>query len=159
MAFQGARTDWPFEEVYTPAREAFQRELFDGHPLVGVLKCRLVDCAKGYVRIDLPWQYELSNYGAGMHGGIVAAMVDSVAGQAVLTVLRPAHHLATVHMDTRYLRPFREGSMRCEGTVIKWGRLCHVAATLSAGDKKVATGSAIIAIVDAGAAGTWTAPG
>ena len=74
-------------------------------------------------------------------------MVDSAAGQALLTTLRPEFTLATSQMETRYLRSFREGTAIARGEVIKHGkRVCYVEVTIRANDERLIRGSAVMNI-------------
>ena len=141
--------DWPFQEVYDAQRNQFQRSVFQAHPLVGHLDFQYGDAKKGYFRIDIPWQENLSNYGQEMHGGIHAVLVDSVSGQAIYSLLKKDFGLSTVSLNTQYHRPFKKGVMKAEGWVTRWGRnVCHTQAKLSVDDLVIAEGSTVYSIFE-----------
>lgn len=63
------------------------------------------DRQNGQVRaeITLPESYE--SYPGVVHGGIVAAILDEVAGRAVLLQTSDEHLMATLRLTVRYRRP------------------------------------------------------
>jgi uncharacterized protein (TIGR00369 family) len=60
----------------------------------------------------------------GMHGGIIATLLDSAAGGAVQTTLAVGEGLATLDLTVKYINPVNAGSgtLLCEGTVINKGK-------------------------------------
>jgi acyl-coenzyme A thioesterase PaaI-like protein len=55
-----------------------------------------------------PWQ-----------GGMLAALVDVAAGQALRTTLRSDYHAVTVHLDAKYFLPIATGRAFAEGPVVR----------------------------------------
>ncbi|RMF12072.1 MAG: PaaI family thioesterase [Candidatus Dadabacteria bacterium] len=143
-------SEWPFETELSPEKIDYQSRIFARHPLFRLLNFSEAEYAYGFCRFGLPWQEQLSNYGQEMHGGMASTMIDTATGQAIFTALKRGWRLTTVHLDTRFFRPFREGVLIAEGRVNKWGRsLCHAEATLTCGDEVIAQGAAIYAIIPA----------
>ena len=141
---------WPFETELNQEKIDYQSKIFANHPLFRLLGFTPAEYELGVARFGLPGREDLSNYGFELHGGMHATMIDTATGQAIFTGLKRGYRLTTVHLDTRYFRPFREGEMRAEGRVIKWGRsICHAEAELTVGDELIAKGTSIYAIIDA----------
>jgi len=57
-----------------------------------------------------------------VHGGILAAMVDTAAALAAYSVLPQGAEIATVQLSINYLAPVPEGRVRAAGKVLRVGR-------------------------------------
>jgi uncharacterized protein (TIGR00369 family) len=55
-------------------------------------------------------------------GGMLATLVDTVAGQALRTTLKDDHDAVTIHPDTKCFRPISEERVFAEGVVVRKGR-------------------------------------
>lgn len=72
-----------------------------------------------------------------MHGGVIVAMLDSVAGSAIHTTLPAGVGYTTVSINTSFLRAVRgdTGVLRAEGRLLRAGRRVALAeAELTAPD-------------------------
>lgn len=81
-------------------------------------------------------EYQYNPIGT-IHGGIIVALLDSVAGSAVHTTLPAGVGYTTVSLNTSFLRTVRAdaGPLRAEGRLIKAGRRVALSeATLSGAD-------------------------
>jgi uncharacterized protein (TIGR00369 family) len=84
---------------------------------------RVVSASDG--RTELLWQPgpPWVNRGGGVFGGIVAAVVDSVAGLALASSFETPPRGATVTMHVDYLRPMAIGvTYTCRGEALRVGR-------------------------------------
>jgi uncharacterized protein (TIGR00369 family) len=70
----------------------------------------------------VPAEYHYNPLGS-VHGGVIAALLDSAAGCAVHSLLPAGTGYTSVDLVTRYLRPVtvRTGRVSAEGTVISRG--------------------------------------
>lgn len=57
-----------------------------------------------------------------VHGGIIAALVDTAGGLAVYMSLPRGMRVATVEMKINYLEPVEKGTLAAEARVIRLGR-------------------------------------
>ncbi len=76
------------------------------------------------VRVSLmPQEFHYNPLGT-MHGGVIAALLDTAAGCAVHATLPPGMGYTSLDLHTRFLRPITvaSGRLRCEGTVTNRGR-------------------------------------
>jgi uncharacterized protein (TIGR00369 family) len=89
-----------------------------------VLGIRCVAVSEGEVSADLTPREDLENLGATIHGGVLAALLDTVMGAALQTRLSAGEKFATIDLKVTYLRPLSQASgvMRATGRVINAGR-------------------------------------
>ncbi len=84
---------------------------------------RIAVVAEGVVELTLvPGEHHLNPLGT-VHGGVIAAMLDTVAGCAVHSVLPAGTGYTSLDLHTRFLRPITPatGRVRAEGTVVSRG--------------------------------------
>jgi uncharacterized protein (TIGR00369 family) len=94
-----------------------------------VLGIRCVAVSEGEVSAELTPREDLENRGGTMHGAVLAALLDTVMGAALHTVLSAGQKFATIDLKVNYLRPLSRASgvMRGTGRVIKaGGRIAYV---------------------------------
>ena len=72
------------------------------------------------VRMDVPEAF-YTPYGA-IHGGVIAALMDTVGGMVVATHLSPADRTATHSFNINYTSFVREKSCRCVGRLLAMAR-------------------------------------
>ncbi len=103
--------------------EAFARQ-FAAHPLHKALGVRLEERHEDFARISItPSAVTQGGVAGGLHGGILAALVDIVMLAALSTVQRPGQEPAgTADLNITYLRPAIGPRIFAEGTVVKRGR-------------------------------------
>jgi uncharacterized protein (TIGR00369 family) len=60
----------------------------------------------------------------GVHGGVIATLLDSAAACSVHSTLAMGEIYTSLDLNTRFLRPvtLESGLLRCEGTVLNRGR-------------------------------------
>jgi len=89
-----------------------------------VLGIRCVAVSEGEVSAELMPGEDLENMGGIMHGGVLAALLDTVMGAALHTRLSAGERFATIDLKVTYLRPLSQASgvMRGTGRVINAGR-------------------------------------
>lgn len=111
----------------------FLRAMRDGaipSPPVGVLLGFEIDVVEpGRVVFGLqPAEHHYNTNGV-VHGGVAAALLDTVTGCAVMTELPFGTNCATLELKVNYIRSLGAGSPRlsCIGTVIHLGRRSAVA--------------------------------
>ncbi|MCZ7630953.1 MAG: PaaI family thioesterase [Microthrixaceae bacterium] len=85
-----------------------------------------------------------------VHGAAVFAMVDTSMGAAVMGMLEPTQRCTTIELQMRFLRPFVEGRLTAETTVIKPGRrVMHLESRVTdQSGRLVATATSSFAVID-----------
>ena len=92
-------------------------------PLVSTLGFTALTVEKGVVTVDLePAEFHLNPLGT-VHGGVVAALLDTACGCAVHSTLPAGTGYTSLDLSTRFLRPVMAGTglIRCTGTVLTSG--------------------------------------
>ncbi|HEX5088960.1 MAG TPA: PaaI family thioesterase [Nocardioides sp.] len=98
-------------------------------PAVRTLGLEPVEANPGRVSFRLdPDEYHLNPFGI-VHGGVLAAVVDTAMGCAVHSLLPPAVGYVTAELSIRFLRPavLSGGPLVCTGEVDHQGRTTMVA--------------------------------
>lgn len=98
-------------------------------PIMNTLAIEPVAAQEGRVSFTLhPEEFHLNPFGM-VHGGVLAAMLDTAMGCAVHSLLPAAVGYATSEMNVRFLRPalLTSGRLLCTGEVIHPGRNTMIA--------------------------------
>ena len=90
-------------------------------------------------------EYHLNPFGI-VHGGVLAALLDTAMGCAVHSLLPPATAYVTGELNVRFLRPavLTGGPLECTGEVVHEGRTTMVtsARVVDEGGRVIAIGGA-----------------
>lgn len=90
-----------------------------------------IDTATGRMRVRFHAKDEFLNRHGTVQGGLLAAMLDSAAGNAVLATLPADLTTVTTRLDTRYVAPAKAGPLVAESWVVRTTeRTVEVAAEL-----------------------------
>lgn len=83
-----------------------------------------------------------------LHGGVVAALLDTVGGAAAWSTIAPEEAVSTVDLTVDYLEPAGLGApLRGEGVVLRKGnRICHVRMSVTQDGVPVAEGRGVYQI-------------
>lgn len=93
-------------------------------PICATLGFRFLEFKEGRAVMELePGEHQYNPIGT-VHGGVIVALLDSVAGSAVHTTLPAGVGYTTVSLNTSFLRPVRAdtGALRAEGVLLRAGR-------------------------------------
>lgn len=93
-------------------------------PICATIGFRFVEFEEGRAVMELePGEHQYNPIGT-VHGGVIVALLDSVAGSAVHTTLPAGVGYTTVSLTTSFLRPVQadSGTLRAEGRLVKAGR-------------------------------------
>lgn len=96
-------SDHPAE--MTPSARLLGRELVSSDALAGEATLRFVA------------REDFTNRHGTVQGGILAAMLDSAAGNAVIATLPPGMTVVTTRLDVRFLRPAAVGNLLASAKV------------------------------------------
>lgn len=102
--------------------EYHQRLLDDGGHFLEQLPMRDVEPLSGDFAMELEVTPFIRNPRGGVQGGIIATLVDIVAGRALLEGLEPGHLLVTAELSVHYLGSTDVGPARAEAFVLRRGR-------------------------------------
>lgn len=115
-------------------------------PAVRTLGIEPVEAHPGRASFTLELgEYHLNPFGI-VHGGVLAALLDTAMGCAVHSLLPPAVGYVTGELNVRFLRPalLTAGPLECTGEVVHQGRNTMVASArvIDANDRVLALAGA-----------------
>lgn len=106
----------------TPHFEQRVRENFDLQPMMKTLGVNLETVEAGKVIFTVQHHNSITQQHGFLHGGGVAAILDSACGYAALSLLGESDEILTVEFKTNFLAPALGETYRFEGCVVKPGR-------------------------------------
>jgi uncharacterized protein (TIGR00369 family) len=112
-----------------PAGESRIRSSFARQGLMATLGATLDSVAAGEVVITLPVRAEVGQQHGFVHAGAVAAIADSAAGYAALTLMPAGTGVLTTEFKINLLSPAAGTRLVARGKVIKAGRTLTLAMT------------------------------
>jgi uncharacterized protein (TIGR00369 family) len=136
---------FPFVPELTPERRTALLACSERYPIFQLLGMRLEDVNTDFARITLTHRLELTNPAGGLHGGIIATMLDTAVGFAIISTLKEGFSLPTISMDVKFHRPLLAGLAIAEGRLERKGRtiLFADARLMSAEGDTLATGTCV----------------
>jgi uncharacterized protein (TIGR00369 family) len=136
---------FPFVRDLPLKRHAELSACASRYPIFNFLGMQIEALEEDFCRIGLTHRLDLTNPMGGLHGGIIAAMLDSAVGLSMAATLKEGFSLATISLDVKFLRPFIEGHALAEARVRRKGRTVLFADTLltDGGGETYATGTCV----------------
>ncbi|MDH6358864.1 PaaI family thioesterase [Parabacteroides sp. PF5-9] len=95
------------------------------NPYVNFLGIEFTVIEAGRVEARMPLQEEQKQYSGVSHGGVLAALADTIAGFAAYTMTPIEKDVLTAEMKVSFLRAAWGKELRAIGYVIKPGRNVH----------------------------------
>ena len=80
-----------------------------------------VRAAGGRSRMELELRSEFMNQRGVSHGGLIAALLDSALGAAVVSAIAPEEWCGTVQLDVQFQAPGRGARLVCSGEMVRRG--------------------------------------
>ena len=115
---------------FTPKDPAFAERIrasFEKQGLMATLGASLLNVAPGAVEIVLTPSDAISQQHGFVHAGAVAAIADSAAGYAALSLMPPGAGVLTAEFKINLLAPAQGDRLVARGRVIKAGRTLTLA--------------------------------
>jgi uncharacterized protein (TIGR00369 family) len=113
----------------------------DPHPPASILLGREVVSVhpeSGLVHLTYTAKPEFANRHGTVQGGMIAAMLDSASGFALMAQLPPELTAVTTRLDTSFLRPARLGKLNATARIVSRDeRTAEVAAEITNADGPV----------------------
>ncbi len=101
-------------------------KLLNESPFYRHLGMEVVEAGEGRARLRLPVKDELKNLYGILHGGVIAALLDSSCSIAVGTLLEPDEAAVTLDQRINYISNVKEGVLYGEGRALHKGRFTGV---------------------------------
>jgi len=108
---------------------ARQRELiwkFSASPIARSFGMSLSYDEEGHAHVHLPYNPDLDHALGGVHGGVIATLLDT-AGWFAAAALHDGVWIATTNLNIHLLEPAAEVDLEAEGRVVRRGRRIDVA--------------------------------
>jgi uncharacterized protein (TIGR00369 family) len=118
-----------------------------------LLGFEVIDSSKDYAVIGLELKEGHLNRNGYVHGGVIMSLLDSACGHAGVYCDVPGNvrRCITISMNTTFIKPARDGTLRTEARVIGRGRkIFFVEATVFDGSTLVATATGTFRYVAGG---------
>jgi uncharacterized protein (TIGR00369 family) len=112
-----------------PAFQARIQASFDKQGLMMSLGARIVLVAPGMVEIDLPVSPAVSQQHGFVHAGALAAIADTAAGYAALSLMPQGVGVLTAEFKINLLAPAKGNRVLARARVIKAGRTLTLSQT------------------------------
>ena len=116
------------EDPHTGPHQVDLAEWIDCAPFEQLLKITIVEAKDGTARLTMPFERQFAQGKGLLHGGALVSLADTAVVMAIKSLLAEDTHFVTVSMETRFLRPVRQGVItalarvdRQEGRTL-WGR-------------------------------------
>ena len=140
-------------EPRDPDFEARVRASFAAQSAMKSLQIQLLDLQPGGVTMQLEKSNHLLQQQGFMHGGVLAAGLDSACGFAALTLSAPSVEVLSIEFKTSFFRPITTDKVKVIGRVIKAGKrvsFCEAEAFSLKGEDEIllAKMSSSVAMVD-----------
>jgi uncharacterized protein (TIGR00369 family) len=136
-----------------PAFQSRVQASFAKQGLMTTLGASIVHVAPGIVEIALPASPSVTQQHGFVHAGAVAAIADTAAGYAALTLMPPGVGVLTTEFKINLVAPATGERVLARGRVIKPGRTLTLAQTevfaeTAAGEKLVALLTATLMTIE-----------
>jgi len=102
---------------------------------------QLTRVALGEVDVSLPYRHDLGQQTGALHAGTVAAIADTAAGLAALSMMPEGSGVASVEFKINFLAPAIGAHFVAKGRVVRAGKTITVstADVIADGERVVAT--------------------
>lgn len=131
-----------------PRIEERLRERAEKNPYVKYLGVEFLLIEEGRVEARMPLTDEQKQYSGVSHGGVLAALADTIAGFAAYTMTPLEKDVLTAEMKISFLRAAWGKELIAKGYVIKPGRNIHFSeCEIFCDDKQVAKASGTFCVV------------
>lgn len=125
------------------------RERSKINPYVNYLGIELLKVEDGLVEARMPLTDEQKQYSGVSHGGVLAALADTIAGYAAYTKTPLEHDVLTAEMKISYLRAAWGKALYAKGYSVKSGRKLHFCeCEIYCDEKLVAKASGTFCVVE-----------
>jgi putative hydrolase of HD superfamily len=91
-------------------------------PFEELLGMDIREAAEGRAVLRMPFVHRLAQGAGLMHGGALVALADTAAAMAAKSILPEGTHFGTISLETRFLRPVRQGVVTAVASVERDGR-------------------------------------
>lgn len=110
-----------YEELAPRFKAAILNWMKTKNPFWSLLGMELVEVKKGWAKVRLPFNENLTNAIGLMHGGAIFSPADSAVGMALVGLVGRNENISTLEMKINYLKPVSGGELISEARIIHKG--------------------------------------
>lgn len=111
--------------TFQPSNPHFQQRVIDSfaqQQVMQTLGAELTKVDAGLVRVELPYQPELTQQHGFLHAGIITTIIDSACGYAAFSLMPDNAQVLSVEFKINLMAPAKGERLIAIGKVIKPGR-------------------------------------
>jgi acyl-CoA thioesterase len=86
-------------------------------PFERLLHIKIVEACGGKATLTMPFLIDFAQGAGLLHGGALVSLADTAVVMAIKSTLPPQTHFATISLETRFLRPVRQGLVTAKARV------------------------------------------
>jgi len=86
-------------------------------PFERLLHMKIVEASGGKATLTMPFLLDFAQGAGLLHGGALVSLADTAVVMAIKSTLPPQTHFATISLQTRFLRPVRQGVITARAQV------------------------------------------
>lgn len=112
----------PSPRIQNPRYESDIRNSFARQSFMQSIGAELTGLAPGSVEIVMPIRDDLLQHHGFLHGGVIAAVVDTACGYSALSLMPPESTVLTVEYKVNFMAPATGSRIIARGKVLRPGR-------------------------------------
>ena len=86
-------------------------------PFERLLQMEIAEAKDGRATLTMPFLLDFAQGAGLMHGGALVSLADTAVVMAIKSLLPPQTHFATLSMETKFLRPVKQGTVTARAEV------------------------------------------
>ncbi len=96
-------------QQFTGPHEVALEKWISCAPFEALLHMTIVEANDARATVTMPFLYEFAQGAGLMHGGALISLADTAVVMAIKSVLTPDTHFATIHAESRFFYPVKNG--------------------------------------------------
>jgi acyl-CoA thioesterase len=102
------------------------KEWISRAPFERLLNMNIVEASDGKATLTMPFFIDHAQGAGLMHGGALVSLADTAVVMAIKTILPPHTHFGTVSLESKFIRPVKQGTVTAEARIVsREGRTLH----------------------------------
>ncbi|GAB6904503.1 Uncharacterized domain 1 [Desulfosarcina cetonica] len=86
-------------------------------PYEQLLGMEILKAEDGEAHLQMPFRRSLAQGAGLMHGGALVSLADTAVVMAIKSIVAPGTHFATISLESRFLRPVKQGLIQAMARV------------------------------------------
>ncbi len=113
------------ESQFKPSDDGYEakvRDSFNRQEIMKTVNASILSIQPGEVKLEFPYQTNLTQQHGFIHAGIVSTVLDSACGYAAFSLMPKGAAVLSIEFKINFLSPAKGKRFRAVGTVKKPGR-------------------------------------